>query len=143
MLVSSFLSQAKPFSSVREYGAQLIPVNDIKLRPAVLMKIKDLDNLIRLVQFWTMRERTASILHFKHGKKHIMGTITSVPGYYNLEGLPLFLYTEIDEAPRGPFIRYKADPEECWEYARGTLERAWVYIPLIELAEAPEFLNNL
>jgi len=118
-------------------------VNDIQLRPAVRMKIKDLDNLVRLVQFWTMRERTASILHFKHGNKHIMGTVTSVPGYYNLEGLPLFLYVEMNEPPKGPFIRYKADPEEQWEYARGTLERAWIYIPLVELEEAPEFLSDL
>jgi len=64
MLVSNFFNQAKPFSYKSEYGAQLMTVNDIELRPAVHMKIKDMDNLVRLVQFWTMRERTASMLHF-------------------------------------------------------------------------------
>ncbi len=114
-----------------------------KLEPAVLMKLKNLQNLIRLVNFWSMRERTATILHFKRKNKHIMGTFTALPGYYKLEGLPLFLYVELDEGPKEPFIKYRADPEEEWGYARGTFDRKWMYIPLIELSHIPAFLRNV
>jgi hypothetical protein len=118
-------------------------LTDIDLKPAVRMKLKDVNNLVRLVHFWAIRERTATILHFKKGKKHIMGTFTSLPAYYSLEGLPLFLYVELDKGPGGPFIKYKSDPDEQWDYASGTFDRKWLYIPLIELSEVPAFLRNV
>lgn len=107
------------------------------------MKLKNLDNLVRLVHFWTLRERTATILHFKRGNKHIMGTFTALPGYYNLEGLPLFLYVESDDPPKGPFIKYRSDPSEEWGYTDGTFDRKWLYIPLITLDKVPEFLSTV
>ena len=107
------------------------------------MKLKNLDNLVRLVHFWTLRERTATILHFKKGDRHIMGTFTALPGYYNLEGLPLFLYVETKEGPKGPFIRYRSDPSEEWDYAEGTFDRKYLFIPLITLDKVPTFLRNV
>jgi hypothetical protein len=121
----------------------LITLPEIDLQPAVLMRIKDLANLVRLVHFWTLRERTATILHFKRKGKYIMGTFTALPGYFQLEGLPLFLYVELDEGPKGPFIKYRSDPEEQWDYASGTFDRKWLYIPLIELSKIPAFLSNI
>ncbi|MHA2426780.1 MAG: hypothetical protein ACXADB_01960 [Candidatus Hermodarchaeia archaeon] len=118
-------------------------MTNIELKPSTLMKLKDLDNLVRLVHWWAARERTATILYFKKGEKYIMGTMTSIPGWYNLEGMPLFLYVETDKKPKGVFIKYKADPEEQWDYAKGTFDRTWMYIPLIELSVIPEFLKNL
>jgi hypothetical protein len=118
-------------------------VTGIELKPSTLMKLKDLDNLVRLVHWWAARERTATILFFKKGEKYIMGTMTSIPGWYDLEGMPLFLYVETKQKPKGAFIKYKADPEEQWDYAKGTFDRTWMYIPLIELSVIPEFLKNL
>ncbi len=142
MLVLTLI-KGKPLFLGCYYDAWLITLATQELKPAVLMKIKDLNNLVRLVHFWTLRERTATILHFRRGKKHIMGTFTALPGYYNLEGLPLFLYVELDTGPKGPFIKYTSDPEEQWDYAKGTFDRKWLYIPLIELCEVPEFLSNV
>jgi hypothetical protein len=118
-------------------------VSERKIEPAVLMKLKDLNNLARLVHFWTLRERTATILHFKKGNQHIMGTFTALPGYYELEGLPLFLYVEMEKGPEGPFIKYRSEPTEEWGYADGTFDRKWLYIPLISLAKIPAFLSNI
>ena len=142
MLVLTFI-QAKTLFSRIDYDARLIALTDFDFKPAVLMKIKDLNNLVRLVHFWAVRERTATILHFKRGNKHIMGTFTSLPGYWELQGLPLFLYVELDKGPKGPFIKYKSDPEEVWDYASGTFDRKWLYIPLIELSKVPAFLRNV
>jgi hypothetical protein len=119
-------------------------MTEVDLKPAVLMKLKDFANLIRLVSFWTMRERTATILHFKKGKRHIMGTYTILPGYYDLEGLPLFIYIEQEEGPKGPFVKYRADPSEEWSYTEGTFDRQFpIYIPLITLDKVPAFLSNV
>lgn len=107
------------------------------------MQLKDINNLIRLVHFWTLRERSATILHFKRGGKHIMGTMTSLPAFFNHRGLPLFLYVEVDEGPKGPFIKYRSDPEEEWDYAKGTFDRKWLYIPLIALEKIPVFLEGI
>lgn len=120
----------------------MITMDDTTIKPAVLMKLKNIDNLIRMVIFWT-RERTATILHFKQDKRHIIGTFTALPGYYNLEGLPLFLYVVQNEGPKGPFIKYLADPSEEWDYANGTFDRKFAYIPIITLEECPVFLKNI
>ncbi len=113
------------------------------LEPAVLLKLKSIDDLVRLVNFWTMRERTATILHFKKGEKHILGTFTALPGYYNLEGLPLFLYVETNKAPKASFIKYRSDPTEEWDYTDGTFDRKYLFIPLITLEKVPVFLSNI
>lgn len=117
-------------------------MDETTIEPAVLLKLKNIDNLIRMVIFWT-RERTATILHFKQGKRHIIGTFTALPGYYNLEGLPLFLYVEQNEGPKGPFIKYLSDPSEEWDYTEGTYDRKYSYIPVISLAKCPVFLRNI
>ncbi len=117
---------------------------EVDIKPAVLMKLKDLGNLVRLVSFWTMRERTATLLHFKKGNRHILGTYTILPGYYNLEGLPLFIYIEQEESPKGPFIKYRADPAEEWSYTKGIFDRQYpIHIPLIKLDKVPVFLSNV
>ncbi len=118
-------------------------MTDADLKPVTLMKLKDLNNLVRLVHWWAARERTATILYFKRGGKYIMGTMTSIPGWYNLHGMPLFLYVETDQGPKGIFIKYKSDPDEQWGYAKGTFDRTWMYIPLIELSKIPAFLKNI
>jgi hypothetical protein len=142
MLVITF-QPSKAFILMRLLSRTLIIVTDIKLKPSTLMKLKDLDNLVRLVHWWAARERTATILYFKQNDRYIMGTMTSIPGWYDLQGMPLFLYVETTQKPKGVFIKYKADPEEQWDYAKGTFDRAWMYIPLIELSVVPEFLKNL
>lgn len=142
MLVITFQA-SKAFILKMLLRRSLITVTNIELKPSTLMKLKDLDNLVRLVHWWAARERTATILYFKKGEKYIMGTMTSIPGWYNLEGMPLFLYVETTKKPKGVFIKYKADPEEQWDYAKGTFDRTWMYIPLIELSVIPEFLKNL
>lgn len=142
MLVITFQA-SKAFILKMLLRRSLITVTNIELKPSTLMKLKDLDNLVRLVHWWAARERTATILYFKKGEKYIMGTMTSIPGWYNLEGMPLFLYVETTKKPKGVFIKYKADPVEQWDYAKGTFDRTWMYIPLIELSVIPEFLKNL
>ncbi len=142
MLVITFES-SKGFIFERFLSRTLMTVTDIELKPSTLMKLKDLHNLVRLVHWWAARERTATILYFKQGNHYIMGTMTSIPGWYELQGMPLFLYVETTEKPKGVFIKYKADPEEQWDYASGTFDRSWMYIPLIELSVVPEFLKNI
>jgi len=111
------------------------------IEPAVLMKLKSIDDLVRLVHFWMLRKQSASILHFKDGDRHILGTFTALPGYYELEGLPLFLYVEVKDPPAGPFIRYRTDPSEEWSYTDATYDRKWLYVPVISLAKLPVFLK--
>ena len=116
-----------------------------ELPPAVPLKLSSLEDLARMLVFWMARERGASILYFKKDGKHVYGTLTvSFPGYYELRGLPLFICTIKDEAPKGQFLRYQGSPEEAITFVKSIeMDPKYQYIPIIKLAEAPKFIGNL
>lgn len=115
----------------------------IRLPPAISLKLSSLEDLARMLVFWMARERGASILYFKKDGKHIYGTLTvSFPGYYELRGLPLFICVIRDEAPKGQFLRYQGQPEESITFVKSIeIDPKYQYLPIIKLAEPPEFVG--
>ncbi len=82
------------------------------------------------------------MLYFEFEGKHIYGTLISNHGYYEMYGLPLWIYTEADEPPKGNFLSYKARPKESVEFV-DTIdsEPMVVHLPIIRLAEKLEILS--
>ena len=99
-------------------------------------------DLARMLVSWSQRDRPASMLYFEYEGKHIYGTLISNHGYYEMYGLPLWIYTELDEAPKGNFLSYKARPKESVEFV-DTIdsEPMVVHLPIIRLAEKLEILD--
>lgn len=116
-------------------------INEIK--PAIPLKLQSLEDLVRLVVTWTLRQTPASVLYFKKNGKHYYASVTTLGGYYNLRGIPLILYVEDDKEPEGPFIAYTTDPEEEIKFMKSTTERMYKYIPIIRLTAPPVFFREV
>ncbi|MFW9978914.1 MAG: hypothetical protein ACFFEJ_12595 [Candidatus Thorarchaeota archaeon] len=99
-------------------------------------------DLARMLVSWSQRDRPASMLYFEYQGKHIYGTLISNHGYYEMYGLPLWIYIEYDGPPAGNFLAYKARPKESIEFL-DTIdsEPMVVHLPIIRLAEKMEILD--
>lgn len=82
------------------------------------------------------------MLYFKHGGRHIYGTLISNHGYYEMYGLPLWIYTESDREPPGNFLAYSARPKESVTFVDTVeSEPMTVHLPIIRLADPLEILE--
>jgi len=114
-----------------------------EIKPAIPLKLKSLDDLVRLVVTWTLRQTPASVLYFEKNGKHYYASITTLGGYYELRGIPLILYVEDDKEPKGTFIAYTTDPKEEIKFMNSTTERMYKYIPIIRLTTPPVFFREV
>lgn len=114
------------------------------VRPAVSLRLKSLADLVRLLVTWS-RERGTHIFYFEKDGKHVYGAlIGSFPGYYELRGLPLFIYIVDDKPPRGNFIRYIGHQEEKIDFVSAVeVDPKATFIPIIYLASPPIFVGEL
>jgi len=105
------------------------------------MKLASMMDLARMLVSWSQRDRPASMLYFEHNGKHIYGTMISNHGYYEYQGLPLWIYTEGDSAPDGNFLAYRARPSESIRFVKSIdSEPMTVHLPVIRLAEKPSLI---
>ncbi len=112
------------------------------IRPPVNLKIATMVDLARMLVSWSQRDRPASMLYFEHKGKHIYGTLISNHGYYEMYGLPLWIYTEGTEPPAGNFLAYKARPKESVEFVDTVESEVMVvHLPIIRLADKLEILD--
>ena len=114
------------------------------IRPPVNLKVASLQDLARMLVSWSQRERPASMLYFKDNGKHIFGTLISNHGYYEYQGVPLWIYAESDSPPTGQFLSYKAHPAEEVEFVTALPDipdRTTAHLPIIELSEKLEILD--
>ena len=112
------------------------------IRPPVNLKIATMLDLARMLVSWSQRERPASMLYFEYKRKHIYGTLISNHGYYEMYGLPLWVYTEGDGPPSGTFLLYKSRPKESVEFVDTVdSEPLALYLPIITLAEPMDILD--
>ena len=120
----------------------VLKVSGGSIKPPVNMKIASIEDLARMLASWSQRDRPASMLYFEHNNKHIYGTLISNHGYYEYQGLPLWIYIETDSPPGGVFLAYRARPKEVVEFV-DTIdsEPMTFHLPIIKLAEIPVFLQ--
>ncbi len=112
------------------------------IRPPVNLRIASMIDLARMLVSWSQRDRPASMLHFEHKGKHIYGTLISNHGYYEMYGLPLWVYVETDEAPSGNFLAYRSRPKEEVKFVDSVeAEPMVLHLPIVNLAHMPEILD--
>ncbi|MEE9353698.1 MAG: hypothetical protein V3U94_04665 [Candidatus Thorarchaeota archaeon] len=112
------------------------------LRPPVNLKLASMADMARMLVSWSQRDRAASMLYFKDKGKHIYGTLISNHGYYEMQGIPLWVYTEGESAPAGNFLAYSSRPKESVEFVDSVESEPRVaYLPIIRLAEKLEILD--
>ncbi len=114
----------------------------MEIKPATLLKLKDLTDLIRMVVTWVGRDRTASLFFFRHEGKKIFAAFTLTAGYYDMQALPLFVYVESEEDPGdASFIKYKTVPKEEFGFCEGTEDPKFKYIPIVRIETVPPFVE--
>lgn len=112
------------------------------MRPPINLKIASMMDFVRMLVSWSQRDRPASVFYFLHEGRHIYGTLISNHGYYEMYGLPFWVYTETDSAPGGRFLQYRSRPEEKVEFVDTVEpEPMTMYLPVIRLAEALSILT--
>jgi hypothetical protein len=118
-------------------------INTDNLTSVMKMKLASMDNLVRMAFFSAARNSGLNFLLFNNkskGKWHI-GFLTGVAGYFDLRGLPMYFFVELDKKPdKVNFIKYNSLEGEKWDYCESTQTTTkWSYLPIIELAEKPSF----
>ncbi|NHI82885.1 MAG: hypothetical protein EAX81_01090 [Candidatus Thorarchaeota archaeon] len=113
------------------------------VRSPVNLKLESLTDLARmLLGSSAQRDRMPSMLYFEHEGKHVFGTMISHHGYYELYGLPLWIYTVTDEAPAGNFLSYSSREKEEIEFVNvPQSEPLKFYLAIIRLADKIEILD--
>ncbi|MFW9967518.1 MAG: hypothetical protein ACFFEA_10230 [Candidatus Thorarchaeota archaeon] len=106
------------------------------IRSPVNFKLESMMDLARMLASSGQANRPASLLYFKHKGKHIYGTLISHHGYYELYGVPLWVYTEGEGPPDGSYLSYTNRDKEAYEFtSTPSMEPRVAYMPVIKLAE--------
>jgi hypothetical protein len=112
------------------------------IRPPVNLKVESMLDLARMLVSWSQRDRPASMLYFEYKGKHIYGTLISNHGYYEMYGLPLWIYAELETPPEGSYLSYKARPKEAVAFTDVVeSEVLTMFLPIIKLSEKLEILD--
>ena len=115
-----------------------------KIPKAQIIKMSSLMDLLRLVVSRMGRHSSVGYIYcVKKGDQFVYFISQAVPGWYNYEGIPITMIAHGDE-PSGPFIKYTMateSEEEKWAFTEYvTTSTTVVYVPIIRMEEAPEFL---
>ncbi|MFW9889486.1 MAG: hypothetical protein ACFFER_14965 [Candidatus Thorarchaeota archaeon] len=112
------------------------------IRSPVNFKLESMMDLARMLASSGQGNRPASMLYFQHQGKHIYGTLISHHGYYELYGMPLWVYIEGDGPPEGSYLSYTHRDKEMYEFtSTPSLEPRVAYLPIIKLAEKLSILD--
>lgn len=118
-------------------------MGDTSIQKAQIMRLQSPLDLFRLVVS-NMQNRGTFLYYGKKENRHILAISHLIPGWYNLQGLPITLIAELNESPKSDIIRYKfaaEDGKEEWEFVdQFTANSKYVYLPIVKVAEFPEFL---
>ncbi len=103
-------------------------------------ELDSLSDLARMLAARGPREQAPSILLFNHNSKFILGTISTMHGWYDFYGLPIFIYVTLDEKPKGHFLQYESNSDKatCVDNASSPGK---FYFPIIKLKRKPEFIE--
>ncbi|MCG3217553.1 MAG: hypothetical protein KAR35_01020 [Candidatus Heimdallarchaeota archaeon] len=108
------------------------------IKKTISFKLKSLGDLLRLVV--SSNQKSAHIFYFEKDGKHIYGTSNVIPAYYDLQGLPIFIWCEHESEPKGAFIYYKPMGEEEWMFKDG-IDTQHIHVPVIHLDGAVSILD--
>jgi hypothetical protein len=111
------------------------------LSTVMKLKLASMDDLVRMAFFTAGKMAGLNLLLYTEKKKWFIGFLTGVAGYFDLRGLPMYFYVELEEKPKNAkFIKYSSHEGEKWGFADSTATSTTSsYLPIIELAEKPAF----
>jgi hypothetical protein len=101
-----------------------------EIEKTVSFKLKSLPDLLRLVV--SSNQKAAHIFYFEKEGKHIYGVSNVIPAYFDLKGLPIFIWCEHETSPQGSFIYYKPSGTEEWMFKNG-IDTQHIHVPVIHL----------
>lgn len=114
-----------------------------ELKKAVPVELENFKDFIRMIASSGrgFAEHAVHILVYKDGEDYIYSTLTVLPAYYHLRGLPILIYARTKEEPQGSFVKIKATPKEEVGFSSDTTDTTYTYIPLIRVKKLPDFLK--
>ncbi len=107
------------------------------------LEIETLPDILRLIFTWASHQRSINLFYFQKGSQHFIGAWQVVPAYYSLRGLPFFAFVRLDSAPSAPFIRYRVEPEEEWEWTTNASDRKYQYVPVVQIKDVPKIFDDI
>jgi len=112
-------------------------------KKAVPVELEDFKDFIRMIASTGrgFADHAAHVLVYKDGEDYIYSTLTVLPAYYHLRGLPILIYVRTKEEPKGSFVKIKVTPKEEVGFSSETTDTTYSYIPIIRVKKLPEFLK--
>ncbi len=112
-------------------------------KKAVPVELEDFKDFIRMIASTGrgFAEQAAHVLVYKDKEDYIYSTLTVLPAYYNLRGLPILIYVRTKEEPKGSFVKIRATPKEEVGFSSDISDTTYTYIPLIRVKKLPDFLK--
>ncbi len=114
-----------------------------EIRQAMKLKLKSVEDLIRLLVSRSPQGNMLYIYNFEDNGNYVYFVSQSVPGWFELRGLPVTMYTFGPE-PKSDLIEYSAPSDneaETWKFTEFIKAgHGKVFIPIIKIESKPEFL---
>ena len=113
-----------------------------ELKSPANIELSSLKDLIKLVISSVGPDRAAGYIGFyKDSNRSIYFIFNTSIGYYELTALPIVVWVEENEQPKGSFIRYRTSPSEEIEFTEDASDPKWLNIPLVSFKKMPDFLR--
>ncbi len=110
------------------------------VRP-ILTRAKDINALVRLLLIMTDGVGAPPIWKFRLGEGYILGVLAPFYDYYEANALPVFVYVEEAEEPRGGFLRYiTSSGREDVSFTNYVTDMKYFYARIINLVDVPPWL---
>lgn len=113
-----------------------------KIMKPILTRAKDINALVRLLLIMTDGVGAPPIWTFRQDKGYILGVLAPFYDYYEANALPVFVYVESEEKPRGGFLRYiTSGGREDVSFTNYITDMKYFYARIISLIDVPPWLK--
>jgi len=113
-----------------------------KLKSPAGIKLASLKDLVRLVLSSVGPDRIAGYIgNYAEEDRAIYFIFNTSIGYYELNALPIIIWTDEKEMPTKSFLRYKTAIDEIIDFSNDATDPKWLSIPIVKFEIMPEFLK--
>ena len=113
-----------------------------KLKSPAGIKLASLKDLVRLVISSVGPDRIAGYIgNYEEEDRAIYFIFNTSIGYYELNALPIIVWTDEKEMPTKSFLRYKTAIDETIDFSNDATDPKWLSIPIVKFEIMPEFLK--
>ncbi|OLS31930.1 MAG: hypothetical protein HeimAB125_13990 [Candidatus Heimdallarchaeota archaeon AB_125] len=113
-----------------------------QLKSPAGIKLASLKDLVRLVLSSVGPDRIAGYIgNYAEEDRAIYFVFNTSLGYYELNALPIIVWTDEKEMPTKSFLRYKTAIDETIDFSNDATDPKWLSIPIVKFEIMPEFLK--